>query len=63
VTIFPPGCCARVARGHAVAPPRSVMKSRRLLPNMAFHPASRVGTPTRLPARYTAVALGWNAYA
>src|SRR5262245_22875521 len=26
-----PGCCARVARGHATAAPRSVMNSRRLI--------------------------------
>jgi hypothetical protein len=25
------GCCARAATGHAAAPPRSVMNSRRLM--------------------------------
>jgi len=25
------GCCARAARGNATAPPRSAMKSRRLM--------------------------------
>jgi hypothetical protein len=32
------GCCARAASGHAAALPMSVMKSRRLTPNMEFTP-------------------------
>jgi hypothetical protein len=34
------GCCARAASGHAAAaPPRSVMKSRRLMSDMGLRPA------------------------
>ena len=31
-------CCSRAANGHAAAPPSSVMKSRRLMPNMGLPP-------------------------
>src|SRR5262245_29965348 len=34
-----PPCCARAASGHAAAPPRSVMNSRRLKSNMGIPPA------------------------
>jgi hypothetical protein len=34
------GCCARAASGHAAAaPPRSVMKSRRLISDIGLPPA------------------------
>jgi hypothetical protein len=33
-------CCARAASGHAAAPPTSVMKSRRFMPDIGVPPAS-----------------------
>src|SRR5262245_36523571 len=36
------GCCARATHGHAVAPPSSVMNSRRLMPDMGL-PSPRTG--------------------
>src|SRR5262252_9463957 len=52
------GCCARAAHGHAAAPPRSVMNSRRPLSSMAF--SSPGGRPSRSPAQ--AGRLGGNVY-
>jgi hypothetical protein len=40
------GCCERAASGHAAAPPRSVMNSRRFMSSMGTSPLCAVSPPT-----------------
>src|SRR5262249_28029641 len=42
-----PGCCPRAAIGHAAAPPRSAINSRRLIPSMTFYEAKSTGSGSK----------------